>query len=341
MANVGSGDSGKTLIGTGNGKGPTYASIGTNSGLTDHGVVVSQGNGAFVATVVGTAGQVLTSNGAGSDPTYQSVSAAGAITTVTGNTGGAQTPSAGNFNVLGTGSITIAGTANTETVQLTGLTNHTVLVGAGTATITKVGPGSSGQILQSGGASADPAYSTATYPSTATGTDTVLRASGTNWVPTSAFKVSSTDVMTNTAQPVFLGYLGSTVTNVTGNASNFTLGTTTGLTEVFDQGNNLSNATFTAPVTGKYLFSVAAYITGCTIMTTTSIQIITSNRTYAITCGRGASSTDNTGHLCVVADMDINDTFTCVVNSAGEAGATDDVFGSANPPTFMCGFLIG
>jgi hypothetical protein len=130
----------------------------------------------------GTANQVLTSNGAGTSPTFQAVSASGAITTITGSSGGAQSPSAGNFNILGTGSITSVGTANTETIQLTGLTNHTVLVGAGTATITKVGPGSSGQILQSGGASADPAYSTATYPSTAGTSGKVLISDGTNIV---------------------------------------------------------------------------------------------------------------------------------------------------------------
>ncbi len=72
------------------------------------------------------------------------------------------------------------------TVALTGLTNHTVLVGAGTATITKVGPGSAGQILQSGGASADPAYSTATYPSTAGTSGTHLTSNGTNFVNTTA-----------------------------------------------------------------------------------------------------------------------------------------------------------
>lgn len=87
---------------------------------------------------------------------------------LTGNSGGQLSPTANNFNTLGTGSITIAGAGSTLTTQLTGLTNHAVLVGAGTATITKVGPSAStGQILQNN-AGADPSYSTATYPSTTT-----------------------------------------------------------------------------------------------------------------------------------------------------------------------------
>lgn len=195
MANVGSGAVGQTLIGNGNGAGPRYANIGTSSGLTNHGVVISQAANAFVATNAGTLGQVLASNGSSADPSFQSVGSLGVITTITGDSGGPESPDgSGNFNIFGTGSITSVGTANTETIQLTGLTNHTVLVGAGTATITKVGPGSAGQVLQSAGASADPAYSTATYPSTAGTTGTILRSNGTNWVNTTATYPTTTTV---------------------------------------------------------------------------------------------------------------------------------------------------
>ena len=46
--------------------------------------------------------------------------------------------------------------------------------------LTSFADGTSGQVLRSAGA-ALPAWSTATYPGTATGTGTVLRADGTNW----------------------------------------------------------------------------------------------------------------------------------------------------------------
>ena len=68
----------------------------------------------------------------------------------------------------------------------TTLTNHGVLIGQGTSAVAATAAGSAGQVLQSGGAAADPAYSTATYPSTATGTGTILRADGTNWAATTA-----------------------------------------------------------------------------------------------------------------------------------------------------------
>src|SRR6202041_2121838 len=66
-------------------------------------------------------------------------------------------PSAGNINTVGTGSITIVGSGSTLTTELTGLTNHSVLVGAGTATITSLTVGTTGQVLI-GASGANPAF---------------------------------------------------------------------------------------------------------------------------------------------------------------------------------------
>lgn len=73
----------------------------------------------------------------------------------------------------------------------TGITGTTtqfaVIVGVGVNTVASVGPSATaGQVLQSGGALANPSYSTATYPSLATGTGTFLRANGTNWLASTA-----------------------------------------------------------------------------------------------------------------------------------------------------------
>lgn len=82
MGNVGSGTLGHTLIGEGDAVSPKFEPIGTSSGLTNHGVVLAQGNSAFVASSAGTAGYVFTSNGAGADPTFQAVSPASSQTIV-------------------------------------------------------------------------------------------------------------------------------------------------------------------------------------------------------------------------------------------------------------------
>lgn len=93
-------------------------------------------------------------------------------------------PTNNAVNVTSAGIVGFNGTAFVETTT----TNHAVLIGgATTSTFSNVGPTSTaGQVLQSGGASADPAYSTATYPVTATGTGTILRADGTNWSATTS-----------------------------------------------------------------------------------------------------------------------------------------------------------
>jgi hypothetical protein len=102
--------------------------------------------------------------------------------TLTGNSGGAILPVLGNINTIGAGSITISGAGNTLTTQLTGLSNHAVLVGAGGPTITSVGPTATiGQVLQSAGAGSDPAFSTATYPLTTT-VNQILYSSAANTV---------------------------------------------------------------------------------------------------------------------------------------------------------------
>ncbi len=124
---------------------------------------------------------------------FVSTSGTGIAQTITGDSGGALSPTAGNWNILGSGSITTSGAASTLTVQLTGLTNHALLIGAGTTTITKLGAGSTGQILQTN-TTADPTWSTATYPSTATGIGTILRADGTNWVATTATYPATTTI---------------------------------------------------------------------------------------------------------------------------------------------------
>ncbi len=93
--------------------------------------------------------------------------------TISGDSGGALSPSSGNWNLLGSGSITTAGAGSTLTTQLTGLTNHSVLVGAGTTTITKVAPSAtSGVPFISQGAAADPVFGTAVVAGGGTGNTT-------------------------------------------------------------------------------------------------------------------------------------------------------------------------
>jgi hypothetical protein len=60
MANVGTGTAGKVLTATGVTSSSAFKAIGTDSGLTQFGVVISEGAGAFQATTAGSTGQILT-----------------------------------------------------------------------------------------------------------------------------------------------------------------------------------------------------------------------------------------------------------------------------------------
>lgn len=104
---------------------------------------------------------------------FVSTSGTGIPNTITGDSGGALSPTAGNWNLLGSGSITTSGSGSTLTTQLTNLTNHNVLLGAGTATITNLAPSAtSGVPLISQGAAADPAFGTAVVEGGGTGNTT-------------------------------------------------------------------------------------------------------------------------------------------------------------------------
>jgi hypothetical protein len=171
----------ETIAGTSTAKAITpddlKAKLGTQ---TAHGVLVAEGtSSALTALTVGTNGQVLLGS-TGADPVFAtltssdssiafttgagtlSLQVAGAVgKTITGNSGGALSPTAGNWNILGTGSITTSGSGSSLTVQLTSLTNHSLLVGAGTATITNLGVATDGQ-LPIGSTGADPVLATLT-----------------------------------------------------------------------------------------------------------------------------------------------------------------------------------
>ena len=92
----------------------------------------------------GSAGQVLTSNGIGVHPTFQSVSALGAVTELTGDTGGAVLPSAGNINIIANvaslhagSSVSFSGSGSTLLFNVTDSNNNTIIgLDAGRAGIT-------------------------------------------------------------------------------------------------------------------------------------------------------------------------------------------------------------
>jgi hypothetical protein len=141
-------------------------------------------------------------------------------------------------------------------------------------------------------------------------------------------------------QSSFAAYLGAAVLNVTGNGAVWTLGTTTALTEIFDQNADFNtNGTFTAPVTGRYWLRAFVTVSEITVlMTAGSINIVTSNRSYQ--AGRTDPAATHAFQMGVFADMDAADTATVTVMLSNGSADTADVDGGGTPiVTYFSGFL--
>jgi hypothetical protein len=111
---AGGGTGAATLTGVVIGNG---TSAFTASPVTQHDVLLGGASNAITSLSPSTAGFVLTSNGVGADPTFQ---AAGSNLTITGDSGGALSPTAGNWNILGGANgpnIVTTGAASTLTIR--------------------------------------------------------------------------------------------------------------------------------------------------------------------------------------------------------------------------------
>ena len=145
------------------------------------------------------------------------------------------------------------------------------------------------------------------------------------------------------AQPAFFGYLGGNDANVTGDGTTFQIGSTTAMTEVYDQNADFNtNGTFTSPVTGRYHLSGCVKTYNVGTQTTQLTEIVTSNRTYII-ADYDPSVLKNTSNYsqygtAVFADMDASDTATIQVTVSGGAKTVGAIASSGN--TCLQGALI-
>lgn len=166
----------------------------------------------------------------------------------------------------------------------------------------------------------------------------VLSASATPGT-TNVMRVATTGEINYPLQSSFLAYLGSSDANVTGDGTNFVIGSTTALTEVFDQNSDFSTATFTAPVTGRYLFCGNVLTQQVTTAMQSQFNLNTSNNVYPF-CNNELS--DNGNYTCtfsVIADMDAADTATMSIQFTAGTKVVD-CFGGADRRTCLSGQLL-
>lgn len=258
----------------------------------------------------------------------------------------------------------------------------------------------SGKVLQGQGVGTASAFSTATYPATATTTGQILRADGTNWVGTTATypntagtsgnvltsdgtnwtssaasgnvsgpgsstdraiatwngtggtalfnnsttKIDSTGRQTNSAQPCFFAYLGTTVSSVTGDLTDYHIAYDS---VSFDQGSNFttgSAAKFTAPIAGKYMFSWGVLTQNVVAQTSAICKFNSTFNTATPTfCLPTPFATGGNFAMngSIVISMAVNDTAFISVQLGGST-KTVNVNGTALPTcsTFFSGYLI-
>ena len=218
----------------------------------------------------------------------------------------------------------------TSIFSTTALTQHDVLVGGSANTVVSVGPGTAGQILQSGGASSDPAYSTAVYPSTAGSSGNILTSDGTNFVSSAntnkiiliqsqtASASASLTFSTNTSlySQILVTFYGIQPAT---NAATFTMqmsnnGGSTWVTTGYNTGVNVYAYN---SATGTNLNSTSAYIiTGGQV--SGSANSTTNGQFYIFNANVGAQSYTNGS--CVYWDSTGANAFNAV--SGGRLGST-------------------
>lgn len=162
---------------------------------------------------------------------------------------------------------------------------------------------------------------------------------GTNYM-----RVSSAGEFNYFLQPAFLAVNSVSDTNQTGAGTTATVEFDT---EIYDQGGNFNNTTdtFTAPVTGRYLFNISTGLGGLSgLMTQLIYTLVTSNRTYQIEkCNpfvqADGTNTQFVANGSVIADMDAADTALVQVKISNGAGDTASIIGGNNN-TFFSGCLL-
>jgi hypothetical protein len=141
-------------------------------------------------------------------------------------------------------------------------------------------------------------------------------------------------------RPLFSAYVSSTISNVTGDGTAYTIIFDT---EITDRDGNYNNANgiFTAPVDGNYLFISFARANDLGTMNQDRFYFDTSNRDYYVKwmdATNVLTAGDYTYNGSCIADMDEGDTCGVVIDIAGGAKVVDIQGGTVW--SFFMGFLL-
>jgi hypothetical protein len=324
--NIGTGAGAKTLnLGSTNTTSTTTINSGSggiNMPQFTEGALVTSSSGKL-SSVDGTAGFVLTANAPGTAPSFQAATGGGI--TITGDTGGPITSA--SFTLAGgTTGLEFNGAGTTETLSFSGITANGGAVALSTDAVL-------GSVDIGTGA----AVKTVVIGSTNTTSSTAIHSGSGNVVLNAGLTVNSTGIMTNAQQPAFSAKQAAEETNATGDGTLATVRATA----FFDQGSNYDqpSGAFTAPVTGRYFFTMAVQISHLDASFTEGfVQLTATSRSIfgnVINIGAVRAGIDAGMELSGFIDMSAGDTCLAQVTVSG---GTQTLSISAN--SYFSGFLV-
>lgn len=184
-----------------------------------------------------------------------------------------------------------------------------------TNSATNVVTAATGKVLQGAGIGTTPAFSTATYPSTATGTGTMLRADGTNWTATTSTYPNTNAVNTllyassaNVMAALATANSGVLTTNSSGVPSIDTTNFSVLSTGVQVKGNN-TNTTPPAGFLGQRISNIATSVAMSNNIDINLTSISLTAGIWDIGAMGNFTSSANLGTICT---MSINQVITTV-----------------------------
>ena len=158
---------------------------------------------------------------------------------------------------------------------------------------------------------------------------------------TTHMSFDATGAILKPLQPAFHGRNTSANTNQTGDATQYTIPFTT---ETFDKNSDYDGTTFTAPVTGTYLFVYAISLSGITSGHTNGrVEFKTSNRDYRNNRVNpyAVGDSDNwTLNGAIIADMDASDTAYVTIIVGGGSKVVDFGHDGSAGYTYFSGCLL-
>lgn len=156
--------------------------------------------------------------------------------------------------------------------------------------------------------------------------------------------VSSQGYINYPLQPCFFAYLGTSDTNATGDNTVFQVGSGNAMTLTLNRSSSMNtNGTFTAPITGVYVFNFCLALSNLAVgHTLAQVNLIAAGTTYRLNYNPVAMQ--SSGGIIgisrsVIIPLSATNTVTLNVNVDGST-KTVTVLGDANNSTSFSGFLL-